>query len=1336
MLPDDEKAGINSYDQPYDSANQTPSRASPPHHGKLESDNSDGRSQHSVLSGDQDSTLETPPYKATTGDLFRFATKFELFLNFLGLIAACGAGVAQPLMTVVFGNLTTSFLDYTNQLGRDPTLPGAMEAMQRARDELRDAVGRDALLLLYIGIAMFGATYLYMATWMYTGETITGRIRQNYLAAVMRQEIAYFDLVGAGEITSRIQSDIQLIQEGISDKVPMSFMFLATFVAGFAVAFAKSWLLALVMSSIVPCIIAAGALMNVLATKHQQTELDYVSHAATVAEEAMSTVRTAKAFGIEQRLVDLYDEYNVPTSRTGRAKAVINGVGMGVFFFVIYSSYALAFWEGSRLIASGTIETGVVMNVVFSILMGAFSMAMLAPNAQAWAYGIASAGKIFETIDRVPEIDSASDSGARPTRCDGEIEVCNVDFRYPARREVPILENFSVQIPRGKITALVGASGSGKSTIVSLVERFYDPESGAVFLDGRDLRDLNLKWLRTQIGLVSQEPTLFATTIRQNIGFGLLNTVWEKADQEKKDELIIEAAKQANAHAFIQQLPDGYETMVGERGFLLSGGQKQRVAIARAIVKNPRILLLDEATSALDTQSEGIVQDALDKASKGRTTITIAHRLSTIKNADNIVVMGKGTILETGTHDELLRRPDGAYSSLVSAQKIRANTSSAHVYEDEEEELEELRRRALAAQVEGLGRSKSRQSIHSITSAILRRRKEEHEGEKPRQYSLFYLLYRLAVINKGHILSLYVPGFIGSFLSGAVYPAFSILFGIALQNFSKCSNLGGEACPEPARSDMRHQANLNALYFFIISILSTFAIAIQNHHLMMASSYLMERVRRLSLLAYLRADVSYFDEDGHASGVLTASLSDNAQKINGLVGVTMGTIFQSVATLIVGYIIGLIYGWKLALVCISVTPLTLSAGFIRLELVVLKDAKIKKAHEGAAQRACEAAASIRTVAALTSEGHFQAVYKEELRGPAKITHRAALYSTIFYAISQALAFGVIALAFWYGSGLLLDGEISSGHFFTVLTSVIFGSIQAGNVFNFVPDISNARSAADDTIRLLDMKPEIDSESTEGIILDKCEGRVQFEKVHFRYPTRPGVRVLAGIDLDIKPGTYCALVGGSGCGKSTTIQLIERFYDAVSGRVLIDGHDITDLNLKSLRKHVALVSQEPTLYDGTIAYNLRLGAFEDADQVTDQQLQRAAAQANILNFIESLPNGFETEVGGKGTQLSGGQKQRIAIARALIRDPKILLLDEATSALDSESERVVQDALDRAARGRTTIAIAHRLSTISRSDRIFVLQNGIVAEQGEHSSLMRLGGLYSQLVSLQELQRDE
>lgn len=361
-------------------------------------------------------------------------------------------------------------------------------------------------------------------------------------------------------------------------------------------------------------------------------------------------------------------------------------------------------------------------------------------------HGRGAAAKLFATIERIPDIDSANQGGLKPEKVIGEITLEDVKFSYPSRPDVPILKGLSINFPAGKTAALVGASGSGKSTIVSLIERFYDPTSGTVKLDGVDLRELNIKWLRSQVGLVSQEPTLFATTIKGNVAHGLIGTPYEKASEEEKLKLIREACIKSNADGFISKLPQGYETLVGERGFLLSGGQKQRIAIARAIVSDPRILLLDEATSALDTQSEGIVQDALDKASAGRTTITIAHRLSTIKDADRIFVMGDGLVLEQGTHEELLADEDGAYSRLVQAQKLRERR--------EDEEAEELTTGGSEEDFEKnvpeeipLDR---KHSIHSLASDIVNKRNEEKAKVEVNEddYGIFYLFRRVGGLNQ------------------------------------------------------------------------------------------------------------------------------------------------------------------------------------------------------------------------------------------------------------------------------------------------------------------------------------------------------------------------------------------------------------------------------------------------------------------------------------------------------------------------------------------------------------------------------------------------------------
>ncbi|KXN88295.1 Leptomycin B resistance protein pmd1 [Leucoagaricus sp. SymC.cos] len=1253
-------------------------------------------------------------------EMFRFATKFETTINLVSLIAAAAAGAAQPLMTLLFGDLTQNFVVFQRVLN-DPTQVNNIPAAAAA---FRSAAAKNASYLVYIGVGMFFCTYIYMFVWVYTGEINAKRVRERYLQAVLRQDIQYFDKVGAGEVATRIQTDTHLVQQGTSEKVALVVNFLAAFVTGFVLAYARSWRLALAMSSILPCIGITGGVMNKFISTYMQLSLKHVAEGGNMAEEVISTVRTAQAFGTQAVLANLYDIFIDKSLKVDMKAAVWHGSGLGVFFFVIYSAYGLAFSFGTTLINQNHANAGSVINVFMSILIGSFSLALLAPEMQAITHGRGAAAKLYATIDRVPEIDSANPDGLKPETVYGEISLEDVKFTYPSRPNVPIVKGLSLTFKAGKTAALVGASGSGKSTIISLVERFYDPTEGALKLDGVDIKALNLKWLRSQIGLVSQEPVLFATTIEGNVAHGLIGTKYEHSPEEEKFALIKEACIKANADSFISKLPDGYNTMVGERGFLLSGGQKQRVAIARAIVSDPKILLLDEATSALDTQSEGIVQDALDKAAAGRTTITIAHRLSTIKDADVIYVMGDGLILESGTHDELLGA-NGAYAALVQAQKLREAKQVVGTQDDSEssgDDAEDLEK-AIREEVP-LGR---RETNRSLASELMeQKRAAAQQNETKVSYGLPYLFMRMGIIMKDHWHK-YLVGACAASVTGMVYPAFGIVFAKGIEGFSQL---------DP--HERRFQGDRNALWFFIIAIISTVSISIQNYFFASTAASLTARLRKLSFRAILRQDIEFFDKDENSTGALTSSLSDNPQKINGLAGVTLGAIVQSIATIIAGTVLGLSFVWKLALVAMACTPLLVSTGYIRLRVVVLKDQRNKKAHEESAQLACEAAGAIRTVASLTREEDCARLYSESLETPLKRSNRNAIWSNMLYSFSQAQVFFVIALIFWFGSRLVADLEYSTFQFFVGLMSSTFGAIQAGNVFSFVPDISSAKGAATDIIKLLDSTPEIDAESSEGKVVNdsKVQGHVKLDNVHFRYPTRPGVRVLRGLSLEVQPGTYIALVGASGCGKSTVIQLIERFYDPLAGDVRLDGEKITEFNVQSYRKQIALVSQEPTLYAGTIRFNILLGAVKPTEDVTQEEIENACRDANILDFIKSLPDGFDTEVGGKGSQLSGGQKQRIAIARALLRNPKVLLLDEATSALDSNSEKVVQAALDQAAQGRTTIAIAHRLSTIQNADRIYFIKEGRVSESGTHDQLLAKRGDYYEYVQLQALSKNE
>uniref|UniRef100_H2YJX2 Bile salt export pump n=1 Tax=Ciona savignyi TaxID=51511 RepID=H2YJX2_CIOSA len=1238
---------------------------------------------------------------------YRYADKVDYLFILLGTIAATIHGVAMPVMFIFFGELTTTFVDFGKY---GPSL------------DLNASISRYAIYFSAIAVVVWVSGWWQITFWMLQAVRQVRKIRILFFKSILRQDISFFDLNSAGELNTRLADDITKIQDGISDKVSMGIMNVTRAIGSIIIGFVYSAKLSAVILAVSPLLVASAGILFKVTSLFTKKELDAYAKAGAVAEEVLSSIRTVVAFDGQAKESERYNK-NLNEARTvGIKKGFVGGLSIGALFFIMFSTYGLAFWYGSTLIRTGEISVGNMLTAFFGVLIGAFSLGQGMSNVEYFSGAQAAAFKVFEIIDRTPEIDSMSDAGHKPDQVKGQIEFKNVDFTYPSRKDVQILHGVSFVAESGKSVALCGQSGCGKSTCVQLIQRFYDPQDGVVELDGIDIRTLNVRWLREHIGVVSQEPILFDTTIAENIRYGR---------DDVTDDEIKEATKQSNAYDFIMRLPNvrvcvtpmsvfelfimmvilnkflfqKFETMVGEGGAQMSGGQKQRIAIARAIVRDPKIMLLDEATSALDTESEAVVQAALEKASQGRTTLLIAHRLSTIRNSDKIIGFHEGRSMEQGSHEELLKVENGIYQNLVHMQSYSADGDAEHE------------------------RPKSLRRVVSVTSGKSDDEIKEEEEEEQEELPDFSFT-RVVGMNKPETLYILL-GCLAAAVNGGIQPVFAILFSEILGAF------GGPI------AEQDRLITLYSLLFVAIGATALVANVVQASSFAKSGEELTSRLRAMGFKAMLRQEIGYFDDHFNSTGALTTRLATDASKVQGCTGVRAGTMIQSVCALGVALGIAFAYGWQLTLLTLAFVPFMAIAGILQKIVTTALKRKLfqskqlihlpkagaeSKAFEEAGSIATEVTLNVRTVASLTRETMFYEKYRDALILPQKKSVRKAHVYGITFGFSQCIVFFAYAATFRFGAWLVEENLMTFNNVFKVLMAVIFGAFAVGQTSSFAPDYAAAKIAATRLFKLLDKVPTIDSENKSGDKPKTTEGNVDFNSIKFFYPTRPDVQVLKGLTNAIKQGQTVALVGQSGCGKSTCIQLLERFYDPVEGTVSLDGKNTQELQITWLRSQMGIVSQEPVLFDRSIADNIRYG--DNSRHASLDEVIAAAKNANIHNFIDGLPDKYETNVGAKGAQLSGGQKQRVAIARALLRNPKILLLDEATSALDAESEKIVQDALDAARAGRTCIVIAHRLSTVKNADVIAVIENGVVVETGTHNELLAIKGSYFSLVNAQ------
>ncbi|XP_035706365.1 ATP-dependent translocase ABCB1 isoform X2 [Folsomia candida] len=1248
--------------------------------------------------------------KISISTLFRYATYRDKWFIGIGTVFAVLHGAGFPLLALIFGNMTDTFIrqslyGFTNDSDVSGTqdsstmttpffnfMTSADGSIDYDTDSHTEAANNSTagisklsfeqlmneftIYYIGVGIVVLISSFIQAVCWESSCERQAYRLRQEFFYQVLHQEIAWFDDHQTGDLAIKLSDDLERIREGIGHKFSMIIQYGSTFVMGLVVGFLTSCRLTLVILSLTPVLAGTTAFCGKLIATQSVREQQKYGKAGGVAEEVLSCIKTIASFGGEKREILRYSIALSAGLEVALKKYKVFAVAIGAVFFLMYGSYALAFWYGCQLLDQGFLTPGDIFTVFFSVLLGAFSLGNAIPFLSTIGMAQACGGIIFNIIDTQPYIDAYSNAGIIPDKLTGHIEFRDVGFRYPSRKTVKILTNFNLDIEPGRKIAIVGL-------------RF-----------------------RHHVGYVSQEPVLFGISIYENIRYG-------REDVGKGD--IIHAAKMAYAHDFISQLPQGYETLCGERGSQLSAGQKQRIAIARALVRDPKILVLDEATSSLDSRSEAVVQAALDLAARGRTTIIIAHRLSSVKDCDVIYVIKDGHIMESGTHYQLMSC-EALYHDLVMAQTtvvedeyISQSADESGAWEESSKELSVL---LACNQLDSYRRVKRKQRKNFRKRKIilpdpdrdrLVKEAEELNVELPS-------IMKILRVNKPEWFHLMI-GSLGCALTGIVMPVFAFFYSQMFETFGKKG------------SQLIDDAVFWSLGFLILAAVSFVGYFIRTIFVATAGEHLTMRLRLHSFANVVRMPMSWFDKECNSPSRISTRLARDAPMVKAAAGHRLAVTLSSFVTVTAAIFISFYFGWQLALVILGGFPILMFSGYVQVQVQKSGQKKDAAMMEDAGRCANEAIANVRTVQSIGLESIFCTKYFELLYPMYIEAHRQALIYGTAFAFSEAVVFIIYAASFRYGAYLISIDLMSSSSVYRVFFAIAFCAVSVGQATSFIPDYNKAKLAAGLIFHLIEEKSKIDPFNAGGL-RPGLKGQISFSDVHFRYPMRPDTHVLRGLSFCVEPGQTLALTGPSGCGKSTVVSLLERFYDVVGGHVMVDGYDVRSLNIEHLRAHIGFVTQDPVIFDCSIKENIAYGY--GGSSVPDELVVEVAKLANIHNFITSLPNGYETQAGERGDQLSGGERQRIAIARALLRDPKILILDEPTSNLDTENEKIVQDALDKARAGRTCIIIAHRLSTVQNADCIAVISQGRVVEMGSHDQLKNAKGMYYRLTKNQHI----